>query len=160
MSDCNPSTCELLKLKQDFGLVPADVGLYRQRVIDDNKIRFMRSCFTLIRNNDDNFGRLYYRGVYLCDVLENPDYIFPCGNYPLKWSYSPKFRQFTIEVLDVVGRTGIRFHAGNFVGDSKGCLLLGVRKDSILQYSTITVDRINQIFIECNVDYLIVFENE
>lgn len=95
--------------------------------------------------NSDGFGSLHYRGVYLCDTLENNEFLIKPGTYPLKWTYSPKFKAFRFEVGDVPGRSRLLIHEGNYVGDSKGCILVGVRADKVLQYSVITLRRINRI---------------
>lgn len=97
-----------------------------------------------VNRQKDGFGSMYYRGVYLCDTLENPDYIIPDGEYSLKWSYSPKFKGFRYEIGEVPGRSRILIHEGNYIKDSKGCLLVGVRAGSVLQYSVVTLHRINR----------------
>lgn len=154
--ECDISKCELLKLKNDFGLIPDDIGFYHDNIVKSVKSDIMRNRFVLERDKDSPFGRLFLRGVYLADTLENPDFLFPVGFYDLAWTYSPKFKKFTIEV-SVDGRSGIRFHAANYVKDLKGCVGLGLRKDNVLQYSTITVDRVNRVFSDCLVSSLIVF---
>lgn len=57
-------------------------------------------------------------------TLEPKDLAIPCGVYPLKYTYSPRFERKTFEVF-VPGRNGIRVHSGNSVNDSRGCILLG-----------------------------------
>ena len=47
----------------------------------------------------------------------------PIGEYLCKRMISPKFGE-TFEVCDVPNRTGILFHKGNYMSDSKGCILL------------------------------------
>lgn len=76
-----------------------------------------------LRTNDKGFG---------CDSLEllwknNQVNIscIPTGTYNVKWTYSWKFPFGSYEVMNVKGRTGIRFHTGNFWSDIEGCILLG-----------------------------------
>lgn len=57
----------------------------------------------------------------------------PIGIYQCKWTYSPKFKRFMYEVLNVPKRTGVRKHSANFMGDFEkgfktqlhGCIALG-----------------------------------
>lgn len=57
----------------------------------------------------------------------------PLGTYEVSWTFSPRFKRYCYEVMDVPGRDGIRFHAGNFCGDREkgwksdvdGCIILG-----------------------------------
>lgn len=49
----------------------------------------------------------------------------PSGYYDVTISYSPKFRKRLPLVRNVIGFSGIRFHAGNTPADTDGCLLFG-----------------------------------
>ncbi len=57
----------------------------------------------------------------------------PPGKYEVRWTRSPRLKRFTYEILNVIGRSGIRIHAGNYAGatdvgfltHSLGCPLLG-----------------------------------
>lgn len=59
----------------------------------------------------------------------------PSGVYTCQWNWSPRFNRLTYEILNVPGRTGIRFHPANFFGDVakgfkselNGCVALGER---------------------------------
>lgn len=102
----------------------------------------------------DGHGNLYYRGIYLCDTLENPEYFITPGIYPIKWTYSPKFKNFRFEIGDVPGRTRLLIHEGNYIHDSKGCVLVGVRSGAVLQYSVITLQRINRIIHDIQLPYI------
>ena len=66
--------------------------------------------------------------------LENPDFgnavnisCIPVGDYVCKWTESKKLKKFTYEILNVPGRTGIRFHPFNMIEETKGCIGLGKR---------------------------------
>ena len=82
----------------------------------------------LIRNQPQGkalFGQLYVDGEYFCDTLENTDYAIPTGFYRLRVTMSPRFKIF-LPILDgVIGRSGIRIHAGNTIQDTEGCILVG-----------------------------------
>lgn len=52
----------------------------------------------------------------------------PAGMYICERTNSPKYGE-TFEVKDVLGRTYILFHWGNFNDNTKGCILLGEQFD-------------------------------
>jgi len=56
--------------------------------------------------------------------LENAAYLIPEGNYKVERTWSPKFKKFLPELLDVPDRSGIRIHRGTLPDHSKGCILL------------------------------------
>ena len=56
--------------------------------------------------------------------LENAAYLIPEGTYEVKRTWSPKFKKFLPELLDVPNRSGIRIHRGTLPDHSKGCILL------------------------------------
>ena len=107
---------------------------------------------------DHNYtaGELYIDNVYFSSTLEDPnrDYnkngIFdggenkvygntciPYGTYEVILSYSPKFKRILPEVLKVDQFTGIRFHRGNYVRDTEGCILVGEKvENGVLKNST------------------------
>ena len=77
------------------------------------------------------FGVLKLNGRAFCVTLERPwlnnkPFVscIPCGCYLMSRVKSDKYG-WTYEVLDVEGRTLIRFHWGNWYTDSKGCVLVG-----------------------------------
>jgi hypothetical protein len=49
----------------------------------------------------------------------------PTGNYRVIITFSNRFQKHLPLLLDVPGFSGIRIHAGNFHGDTEGCLLIG-----------------------------------
>ena len=99
----------------------------------------LRSTYTI--------GRLYVDGNYFCDTIEdvvrdiNKDGKFdngekkvyaktaiPYGTYEIKWTYSPRFKKYTPQLMNVPSFEGIRIHAGNTSADTEGCILLGENK--------------------------------
>ena len=59
-----------------------------------------------------------------CATLENADYIIPAGTYPLRSTWSQRFKKFMPEICDVPERTGIRIHMGTVPEHSTGCVLV------------------------------------
>lgn len=89
----------------------------------------------LIRNQSEGaaiFGRLFVDGAYFCDTLEHTQYAIPAGFYRVRITFSPRFQEL-LPILDgVIGRTGIRIHAGNTIKDTTGCILVGERSPLLL----------------------------
>ena len=53
------------------------------------------------------------------------DYAIPTGFYRLRVTMSPRFKIY-LPILDgVIGRSGIRIHAGNTIDHTEGCILVG-----------------------------------
>lgn len=92
-------------------------------------------------------GKLYIDDVYFCDTIEdtvrdiNKNSKFdngekkvhsktaiPYGTYEIKWTYSPRFKKYTPQLMNVPSFEGIRIHAGNTSADTEGCLILGENK--------------------------------
>ena len=99
----------------------------------------LRSTYTI--------GRLYVDGNYFCDTLEDAvrdlnkngkfdngekkvyaKTAIPYGTYEIKWTYSPRFKKYTPQLMNVPSFEGIRIHAGSTHADTAGCLLLGENK--------------------------------
>lgn len=99
----------------------------------------LRSTYTI--------GRLYVDGNYFCDTLEDTvrdlnkngkfdngekkvyaKTAIPYGTYEIKWTYSPRFKKYTPQLMNVPSFEGIRIHSGNSNTDTEGCLLLGENK--------------------------------
>lgn len=69
-------------------------------------------------------GLLVERLHYICDTLENADYLVPALIYKVQVTQSPKFKRLLPILCQVPGRTGIRFHRGTKPEHSKGCILV------------------------------------
>ena len=69
-------------------------------------------------------GLLVERLHYICDTLENADYLVPALIYRVTVTQSPKFRRLLPLLNQVPGRTGIRVHRGTKPEHSKGCILV------------------------------------
>lgn len=73
-------------------------------------------------------------GNFRCYTLEDPvrhgpkipgQTAIPAGTYPLRITWSPRFKQYMPVIEDVPGFTGIRIHWGNFPENTEGCVLVG-----------------------------------
>ena len=92
-------------------------------------------------------GKLYINGEYFCDTLEDPvrdinqngefdtpeskisgNTAIPFDTYEVELTISPKFKRLLPLVKNVTEFTGIRFHAGNTIHDTHGCILPGENK--------------------------------
>ena len=94
-------------------------------------------------------GKLYIDGCYYCDVLEDTDRgldddmkeseilkkkikgqtAIPTGTYPVKITYSQKYKKLMPLIDNVKGYSGIRIHSGNTHKDTEGCVLVGKNKE-------------------------------
>ena len=99
-------------------------------------------------------GHLTINGEALCDTLE-PSMAsgmrIPEGEYVVKVTYSPKFKR-NLPLIVVPGRKGIRFHRGNTVKDTTGCVVVG--------YNTIKGALTNSTECEKSLCYKLKNENE
>ena len=71
-----------------------------------------------------NFRLLDREETTTVPSLENADYLIPEGTYPVERTWSPKFKKFLPELIDVPDRFGIRIHRGTLPEHSRGCILL------------------------------------
>ena len=62
----------------------------------------------------------------------------PTGTYLVKRHTSPKFGQ-CFKIQDVKGRSDILIHSGNVVGDTLGCILVGLARGSVDDSNTAMV---------------------
>jgi len=72
------------------------------------------------------FGSLVLQGELFCTTLEpyNAKQI-ATGMYRAKRFHSPKFHKDTFKLVDVLGKTDVEFHPGNFVQDTDACIIVG-----------------------------------
>ena len=77
-------------------------------------------------------GLLVERLHYICDTLENADYLIPALIYRVQVTNSPKFKLPLPILCQVPGRSGIRFHRGTRPEHSKGCILVSASDEQAL----------------------------
>ena len=78
-------------------------------------------------------------------TLENADFIIPAGTYPLKRTYSYKFKKLLPILENVPEREGIRIHRGTKPEHSQGCILTDMFGQSSLD---IMLNRLNEFYNE------------
>jgi hypothetical protein len=76
--------------------------------------------------------KLVERLHYICDTLENADYLVPALIYRVTVTQSPKFRRLLPLLNQVPGRTGIRVHRGTQPELSLGCILVSADNEQVL----------------------------
>ena len=77
-------------------------------------------------------------------TLENADYIIPAGTYPIAVTWSPKFKRMLPLVLNVEGRSGIRFHRGTKPEHSRGCILVSAAMEQELTAKWLALQASNE----------------
>ena len=78
-------------------------------------------------------------------TLENADFIIPAGTYPLKRTYSYKFKKLLPILENVPEREGIRIHRGTKPEHSQGCILTDMFGQSTLD---IMLNRLNEFYTD------------
>lgn len=81
---------------------------------------------------DKRKGLLVERKHYICDCMENSDFLIPALIYRVAVTRSPKFKRLLPVLLQVPGRQGIRFHRGSRPEHSKGCILVSADNEQVL----------------------------
>jgi len=85
---------------------------------------------------DATIGFLTTQGRFVCWTLEDRlqrgpkvpgQTAIPAGTYPLRVTWSPRFKKPLPLVLSVPNFDGIRIHAGNTAADTDGCILVGLQ---------------------------------
>ena len=78
-------------------------------------------------------------------TLENTDYIIPAGTYPVRVTWSPKFKRMLPIVLNIPGRSGIRFHRGTKPEHSRGCILVSAATEQQLTAQWLALQASNEL---------------
>ena len=86
------------------------------------------------------------------DTLEHIQYAIPAGFYRIRLTYSPKFQEILPLLDGVIGRSGIRIHAGNTIEHTTGCILVGERCEQRLYASRKTLNLLR--------DYLLNYQKQ
>jgi len=77
-------------------------------------------------------------------TLENADYIIPVGIYEVRVTWSPRFKRMLPWVMQVPGRSGIRFHRGTKPEHSKGCILVSAALEQELTAKWLALQASNE----------------
>ena len=77
-------------------------------------------------------GLLVERLHFICETLENADYLIPALIYRITVTQSPKFKRLLPFINQVPGRTGIRVHRGALPEHSRGCILVSAENEKQL----------------------------
>jgi hypothetical protein len=115
------------------------------------EIRVVRESF----NRNETIGRMFINGKFFCYTLEDRDRelhqmmtreaiaqkkvygqtAIPSGHYPLRLTYSPRFKKILPQLMGVKCFEGIRIHSGNHHLHTEGCIIVGMSRDdhSVLQ---------------------------
>jgi len=98
-------------------------------------------------------GLLFNGMTFVCYTLELPwknnetnESCIPCGDYQVEWEYSAKFKRSLYELRDVPERSEIKFHAGNWLNQTDGCILPGLTQaGAAIERSAEALDLIHSI---------------
>lgn len=126
----------------------------KEAITERNTIEVVR-----LPTNHGTFGVLYYLGEHICETLEP----LVCdgsryqgvqdGLYPLILSYSQKFGVILPEFL-CLNRSGLRIHAGNYVSQTRGCVLVGRFDVDCLRDSKKALRKVLNIIKKNNIHYI------
>ena len=94
-------------------------------------------------------GLLVERLHYICDTLENADYLIPALIYKVQVTQSPKFKRPLPILVQVPNRSGIRFHRGTRPEHSRGCILVSAENEQKLTALWLKEQQSNE---ECRIE--------
>ena len=123
----------------------------------------MKATLERLESTDQGtFGRIYFGKNWLY-TGELPDRdnatnisCIPTGTYDVLWTYSPAFKRYMYLVTSVTGRSGIRIHSANLMGDHSkgfrshlyGCIAFGEKRGYLDNQKAILVSRPAVSFFE------------
>ena len=87
----------------------------------------------------------------ICDTLENAAFLIPALVYRVQVTKSPKFGRLLPELVQVPGRTGIRFHQGTKPEHSKGCILVSAENEQKLTAKWLKEQQNHE---ECRIEFV------
>ena len=104
----------LTEIKNKYGEdVPVSVNLYNDRVL---------ALQSVCLDNDMEESEILKKKIKGQTAI-------PTGTYPVKITYSPKYKKNMPLIENVKGYSGIRIHSGNTHKDTEGCVLVGKNKE-------------------------------
>ena len=111
----------------------------------------------LTNSGNGTFGDIYLNNIKIGVTLEPTSLKIQKDTYHAKVYNSPRFHRKVIKLEDKNGRTFIEIHAGNYVRNSTGCILVGsVKKDKMITSSIATLNKlINKISTPNNIEVIV-----
>ena len=109
----------------------------------------------LTMTDEGTFGRISF-GPHVLFTGELPDHdnapnisCIPTGPYTCKYTWSPTFKKMMYLITEVPGRSGIRIHSANLMGDRSkgfksqlyGCIALGEKIGMLGDQKALLVSR-------------------
>lgn len=112
------------------------------------------------------FGVAIHECTWLCHTLEpgqrdgRSGHAVKAGRYPLTLEWSPKFGR-ALPTIIAPGRSGLRFHQGNYVRDTSGCVLVGTaRGERWLDYSSAALGSLLKYITTHNITHVTFIDYE
>ena len=99
---------------------------------NDNSKAVPGKLYRVSHYYNKRLDKLVERLHYICDTLENADYLVPALIYKVQVTQSPRFKRLLPILIQVPGRSGIRFHRGSLPEHSKGCILVSAHCEQTL----------------------------
>ena len=99
---------------------------------NDNSKAVPGKLYRVSHYYNKRLDKLVERLHYICDTLENADYLVPALIYKVQVTQSPRFKRLLPILIQVPGRSGIRFHRGSLPEHSKGCILVSANCEQTL----------------------------
>jgi hypothetical protein len=87
-------------------------------------------------------GKLSKEGVFLAETLELPKKdglpgsAIPAGRYRITVAFSPHFQRRMPLLVGIPNRSEIEMHWGDYVEDTRGCILMGLTRGANAIYRT------------------------
>ena len=99
---------------------------------NDNSKAVPGKLYRVSHYYNKRLDKLVERLHFICDTLENADYLVPALIYKVQVTQSPRFKRLLPILIQVPGRSGIRFHRGSLPEHSKGCILVSAHCEQTL----------------------------
>lgn len=101
-------------------------------------------------------GQLFINGMFECYTLENSEVIIPQGSYNVVLYDSPMAGHVVPLLQNVPERSMIEIHSGNYIKDSKGCILVGRQHtaDSVYESKLAFIHLLPRIVLPAQIDVI------
>lgn len=104
----------IVRITRDANRSNAKATIGKLEVIEGNTVLFSCACLELGWNNNKT-GKS----------------CIPIGEYEAAWTWSPTFKRYLWELIDVPGRKYIRLHVANYTRQLRGCIAPGMNVKDI-----------------------------